>query len=102
MTGIDARTDQERARLPCFAESQASKRCVVSWSRPEFAALIRTIPVTAARTEKGVARSSVQSRTCNLLAPEGGYARSEERRVGKEWVSTCRSRWSPYHYKKKQ
>src|SRR3546814_12529388 len=39
--------------------------------------------------------------------PEGGYewveptdprvSRSEERRVGKEWVSTCRSRWSPYH-----
>src|SRR3546814_11965572 len=28
--------------------------------------------------------------------------RSEERRVGKECVSTCRSRWSPYHYKKKQ
>ena len=25
------------------------------------------------------------------------YARSEERRVGKECVSTCRSRWSPYH-----
>src|SRR3546814_11446336 len=25
---------------------------------------------------------------------EGG---SEERRVGKEWVSTCRSRWSQYH-----
>src|SRR3546814_12674544 len=24
-------------------------------------------------------------------------ARSEERRVGKEGVSTCRSRWSPYH-----
>src|SRR3546814_19902601 len=23
--------------------------------------------------------------------------RSEERRVGKEWVSTCRSRWLPYH-----
>src|SRR3546814_15511653 len=23
--------------------------------------------------------------------------RSEERRVGTEWVSTCRSRWSPYH-----
>src|SRR3546814_14823840 len=25
--------------------------------------------------------------------------RSEERRVGKECVSTCRSRWSPYHKK---
>src|SRR3546814_13528234 len=27
--------------------------------------------------------------------------RSEERRVGKECVSTCRSRWSPYHKKQK-
>src|SRR3546814_16074453 len=26
--------------------------------------------------------------------------RSEERRVGQECVSTCRSRWSPYHLKK--
>src|SRR3546814_1402449 len=26
-----------------------------------------------------------------------GIRRSEERRVGKECVSTCRSRWSPYH-----
>src|SRR3546814_19128604 len=25
------------------------------------------------------------------------FPRSEERRVGKECVSTCRSRWSPYH-----
>src|SRR3546814_732594 len=25
------------------------------------------------------------------------FSRSEERRVGKECVSTCRSRWSPYH-----
>src|SRR3546814_14941059 len=25
------------------------------------------------------------------------YRRSEERRVGKECVGTCRSRWSPYH-----
>src|SRR3546814_12339181 len=28
--------------------------------------------------------------------------RSEERRVGKECVSTCRSRWSQYHKKKKK
>src|SRR3546814_12741547 len=31
-----------------------------------------------------------------------GSFRSEERRVGKECVSTCRSRWSPYHSKKKR
>src|SRR3546814_15751092 len=34
--------------------------------------------------------------------PIAGLAlRSEERRVGQECVSTCRSRWSPYHSKKK-
>src|SRR3546814_6932966 len=36
----------------------------------------------------------------NPLPPCGGgigWGRSEERRVGKECVSTCRSRWSPYH-----
>src|SRR3546814_11923943 len=35
------------------------------------------------------------------MAIHGGYAlaarRSEARRVGKECVSTCRYRWSPYH-----
>src|SRR3546814_18190600 len=31
----------------------------------------------------------------------GPGARSEDRRVGKACVSTCRSRWSPYHLKKK-
>src|SRR3546814_12338568 len=39
-----------------------------------------------------------------LLVSRGGISasdRSEERRVGKECVSTCRSRWSPYHLKKK-
>src|SRR3546814_16686530 len=30
-----------------------------------------------------------------------GLNRSAERSVGKECVSTCRSRWSPYHSKKK-
>src|SRR3546814_14822417 len=41
----------------------------------------------------------------NPMADENGNiwesaVRSEERRVGKECVSTCRSRWSTYHYKK--
>src|SRR3546814_13134517 len=31
------------------------------------------------------------------LSAAFGKVRSEERRVGKEWVSTCRSRWSQYH-----
>src|SRR3546814_2689785 len=36
----------------------------------------------------------------DMIIPPGPLkvlVRSEERRVGKECVSTCRSRWSPYH-----
>src|SRR3546814_12060781 len=37
----------------------------------------------------------------SLIADQLGITeRSEERRVGKECVSTCRYRWSPYHKKK--
>src|SRR3546814_4651965 len=32
-----------------------------------------------------------------IAHPRHQPRRSEERRVGKECVSTCRSRWSPYH-----
>src|SRR3546814_487651 len=32
-----------------------------------------------------------------VIQAAGAQARSEERRVGKECVSTCRSRWSPSH-----
>src|SRR3546814_11116572 len=35
------------------------------------------------------------------LCADPEQARSEERRVGKECVSTCRSRWTPYHKKQK-
>src|SRR3546814_21172730 len=36
-------------------------------------------------------------RTSGHFGPGNDPVRSEERRVGKECVSTCRSRWSPYH-----
>src|SRR3546814_5043149 len=50
--------------------------------------------------------SFIAQAACSRLEPQpklspatriGAPARSEERRVGKECVSTCRSRWSPYH-----
>src|SRR3546814_4237085 len=37
------------------------------------------------------------ARSLSLLKLSSPLQRSEERRVGKECVSTCRSRWSPYH-----
>src|SRR3546814_15636899 len=38
-----------------------------------------------------------QARPAGSSLNEGEGPRSEERRGGKECVSTCRSRWSPYH-----
>src|SRR3546814_3196062 len=37
-----------------------------------------------------------------LIGPPDEIARSEARRVGKEGGSRCRTRWSPYHEKKKK
>src|SRR3546814_11640835 len=49
-----------------------------------------------------VALSSAAGPTIGALILSGAswHWRSEERRVGKECVSTCRSRWAPYHYQK--
>src|SRR3546814_9790551 len=41
------------------------------------------------------ARTGEQAPPSDRLSKRG--PRSEERRVGEECVSTCRSRWSPYH-----
>src|SRR3546814_19818546 len=47
------------------------------------------------RTETAILREHAAD-----MANFCGRGRSEERRVGKECVSTCRYRWSPYHYNK--
>ena len=46
----------------------------------------------------------IAARRLSLVVASGGYSssrctglRSEERRVGKECLRLCRSRWSPYH-----
>src|SRR3546814_16186831 len=49
-----------------------------------------------------VAADLVPLAVIGIAASVIGAFRSEERRVGKECVRTCRSRWSPYHSKKKQ
>src|SRR3546814_11539755 len=42
-------------------------------------------------------RARAEAQHLALLMEDEPIGRSEERRVGKEGVSTCRSRWSPYH-----
>src|SRR3546814_12649910 len=43
------------------------------------------------------ARLTSRTRALTSAMLRAETLRSEERRVGKECVSTCRSRWSPYH-----
>src|SRR3546814_7538844 len=53
---------------------------------------LKGCPAAAVVDEQIVADFKDQIAIRNLASK-----RSEERRVGKECVSTCRSRWSPYH-----
>src|SRR3546814_14754036 len=54
--------------------------------------------ITGEKWNKYIFRTSRNS-TQDAYAAAAAFPkeRSEERRVGKECVSTCRSRWSPYH-----
>src|SRR5690349_25167956 len=68
------------------------------WSWPSWPQLFGVFPAPRSdslrhRTLPGGEASAVAPRPVALAE----FLRSEERRVGKE----CRSRWSPYHYKKK-
>src|SRR3546814_21019451 len=49
------------------------------------------------RPEVRAARDRMSIVILGKEAPGAHYSRLDERRVGKAWVSTGRSRWSPYH-----
>src|SRR3546814_12147416 len=55
------------------------------------------IPLNQAEAGIDVLGEGAQKIVDDARAAHDAYLRSEERRVGKECVSTCRSRWSPYH-----
>src|SRR3546814_13997223 len=67
-------------------------------------AIFSIMPPTVSRTLAEPIREVMGARTgiflwlgaLVALWTDGSLVRSEERRVGKECVSTCRSRWSPY------
>src|SRR3712207_7788080 len=73
----------------------------LGWVTTEYAMLPRA---TNTRSDRESVKGRIGGRTHEISRLIGrslraviDYARSEERRVGKE----CRSRWSPYHLKKK-
>src|SRR3546814_7442601 len=53
--------------------------------------------VLLAQRPDGLVREDDFTFDSQPIAEPGDGEGSEERRVGKECVSTCRSRWSPYH-----
>src|SRR3546814_13790187 len=56
-----------------------------------------TLPITHPRGLALLGFAEGVTVTVPDMAGKPETIRSEERRVGKECVSTCRSRWSPYH-----
>src|SRR3546814_17060616 len=64
----------------------------------EILAVRRRMQETGESPERAVVRLVLADGTEYHEA--GHIERSEERRVGKECVSKCRYRWSPYHKKK--
>src|SRR3546814_21122466 len=72
-----------RAQVEMIARSAVPRAVMVSCNPNSFARDAKALVDAGFRLER--------------LWPVG--QRSEERRVGKECVSTCRSRWSPYHKK---
>ena len=90
------RSEQARHALRCLEAGRhvyAEKPC--AFREEELDEIIRT--------SRQVGRRFHEMASVAFQAPYAALrkcvtaGRSEERRVGKECVSTCRSRWSPYH-----
>src|SRR3546814_3956680 len=59
---------------------------------------VQTCALPISRGRCTIGRPRGENTRCGGKWTEAEFrSRSEERRVGKECVSTCRSRWSPYH-----
>src|SRR3546814_7835528 len=85
--------NEARAReVAAYRQEQATKKRTTAapTSFEHMFAALNTKVIEYPVVVKGDVQGSVEAIVSSLN-------RSEERRVGKECVSTCRSRWSPYH-----
>src|SRR3546814_10295044 len=84
-----------------FKQKTAYEMRISDWSSDVCSSDLRAAKQGPAEAERGAGRNRRQRRTSAAPRHSAKAAeiarRSEERRVGKECVSTCRSRWSPYH-----
>src|SRR3546814_5435438 len=79
-----------------FSSRRRHTRCALVTGVQTCALPISGVAAIGVRPTLGVTRCLLET---HFFDPPGNLygKRSEERRVGKECVSTCRSRWSPYH-----
>src|SRR3546814_11585491 len=85
-------TDEQKARfLPRMASGQDI--WAQGWSEPGAGSDMAAIRSKAVRNGDHYVINGQKTWSTRAVWAD----RSEERRVGKECVSTCRSRWSPYH-----
>src|SRR3546814_18416059 len=102
-----ARRTAARARRPASADRSLSRpRCAAKL--PDPAGAVRRNTMSCCATHDEVMKQTLLiDPVCGMqVDPADGklvneHARSEERRVGEECGSTCRSRWSTVHTKKK-
>src|SRR3546814_3333270 len=88
----------------CFKQKTAYEMRISDWSSDVCSSDLTSVPAgqrfESVRAHQIIPyRNSPSALRSRLKAdrPRREWRRSEERRVGKECVSTCRSRWSPYH-----
>src|SRR3546814_11307233 len=85
--------------------SRAPRKLAGRWQLPPHP-FYRTQPVKSAAYNERLGPRVAGGGSCHRGNTKGTRPfvpeRSEERRVGKECVSTCSSRWSPYPKKKKK
>src|SRR3546814_12198321 len=89
--GCDEGREQHRRRNRCFDATTSNAE--LGGTKDE-----KTAGPSHWQRGIGWLRPVTGARPCRCRGAPGS---SEERRVGKECVSTCSSRWTPYHKKKK-
>src|SRR3546814_4839756 len=82
-----------------FKQKTAYEMRISDWSSDVCSSDLSQIALAVARLATFLAPHDAEGWliTADMLAADDKPERSEERRVGKECVSTCRARWSPDH-----
>src|SRR3546814_12570846 len=89
-TLVTAKATSTRPKTASAAQEESARRKKVS--------IDRSGPLALAPRHRGAGlRHQAAGRYGRCIDDGNSGGRSEERRVGKECVSKCRARWSPYH-----